>query len=291
MLFVIFNPNAGQGAAARREGAVRAALQAVELPFELVHTERVGHARELAAQAAAAHRYRVVVAVGGDGTINEVVNGLLGSDTPLGLMPIGTGNDFVKMIDLAPNQPKVAAERLRDGVVRPVDVGVANGRAFLDALGTGFAAQVTVETLRPTRLRGFAVYLVALVRALAHYKSPVMRVSYENQTIEQRMLLTAVGNGRCQGGGFWVTPDAIIDDGLLDLCVCGYMRTDEILRHVPKVLKGTHGRLKQVQMARVRHVTIEARAGMPVHLDGELLGIDVRHVDVEVRPGAITLLA
>ena len=291
MLYVILNPSAQKGHAAQREQAVRAALQNAELPFELARTEFSGHAQQLAAAAAEQDRYSAVVAVGGDGTINEVVNGLLGSSTPLGLIPIGTGNDLVKMIDLPPNRPLLAAQRLRDGTPRPVDVGVANGRAFINGLGCGFDAQIAVENQRPSRLRGFAVYLVALLRALRHYQAPSMRVHFDGQTVEQPMLLTTIGNGRCHGGGFWVTPDAQLDDGQFDVCLCAAMRLDEILRHVPKVIRGKHTRLKQVRMARARQVTIESAAPVPVHLDGEILGAALQQVTVEIRPGAIKLLA
>jgi diacylglycerol kinase (ATP) len=291
MLYVILNPNAQKGHAAQRELAIRAALQAAELPFELVRSSYPSHAQHLAAAAAEHDRYRAVVAVGGDGTINEVVNGLLGSSMPLGVIPIGTGNDLVKMLDLPANRPLLAAQRLRDAQPRSVDVGVANGRAFINGLGCGFDAQIAVENQRPSRLRGFAVYLVALLRALRHYQAPSMRVHFDGQTIEQPMLLTTVGNGRCHGGGFWVTPDAQIDDGVFDLCVCAAMRLDEILRHVPKVLRGRHTRLKQVHMARARQITIEAAAPVPVHVDGEILGAALQRVVVEIRPGAISLLA
>jgi YegS/Rv2252/BmrU family lipid kinase len=270
---------------------VRAALTAADLPFELACTQRTGHARQLAAEAAGRDRYTAIVAAGGDGTINEVVNGLLGSTTPLGLIPLGTGNDLVKLLNLPPDRPDLAAQRLRNGSIRPVDLGLANERAFLNGMGCGFDAQVTVETLRPTRLHGFAVYLLALVRALAHYRAPTMRISFDGRVIEQRMLLTTVGNGRCHGGGFWLTPDALLDDGRLDLCVAANMRLDEIARHLPKVLRGTHTRLRQVQMARVTHVTIEADAPTPAHVDGELLGVGLRRVDVEIRPGALNLLS
>ncbi|HEX6293343.1 MAG TPA: diacylglycerol kinase family protein [Herpetosiphonaceae bacterium] len=291
MLYVIFNPHAQKGHAAQREQSVRTALHNADLSFKLARTEYPGHAQHLAAAAADQDHYTAIVAVGGDGTINEVVNGLIGSSLPLGLIPIGTGNDLVKMLELPSNRPLVAAERLRRGALRPVDVGVANGRAFINGLGCGFDAQVAVENQRPTRLRGFAVYLAALLRALKHYQSPPMRVCFDGQTIERRMLLTTVGNGRCHGGGFWVTPDARIDDGLFDLCLCDALRLDEIVRYIPKVIRGTHTRLKQVRMARAAHVTIESVTPVPVHVDGEILGTALQQVEVEIRPGALNLLA
>ena len=290
MLYIIFNPQAGRGSAAQQEPSVRTALSAAGLAFELVRTTHAGHAQELARSAAEGNRYSAVVAAGGDGTINEVVNGLLGSDTPLGLVPLGTGNDLVKLFDLPPDQPAIAAQRLRDGRPRPIDLGIANGRAFTNGLGCGFDAQVTVESRRSTRLRGFAVYLVALVRALAHYQSPRMRVTFDGETIEGRMLLATVANGRCQGGGFWLTPDAQPDDGRLDLCLVEHLRLDEIVRYVPKVLRGTHMRLRQVRMAQVGAVTIQSDAPIPMHVDGELLGTALREVAVEIRPGALKLL-
>jgi YegS/Rv2252/BmrU family lipid kinase len=291
MLYVIFNPYAQKGHAAQRENAMRAALHNAELPFTLVRSEYPGHAQRLAAAAAERDRYTAVVAVGGDGTINEIVNGLLGSTMPLGFIPIGTGNDLVKMFDLPPNRPLIAASRLRGAVARPVDVGVANGRAFINGLGCGFDAQVAVENLRPTRLRGFAVYLMALLRALRHYQAPPMQVTFDGQVVQHRMLLTTVGNGRCHGGGFWVTPDARLDDGLFDVCICTAMRLDEIVRHVPKVLRGTHTKLKQVRMAHATHVVIESEEPVPVHVDGEILGVALRQVEIALKPGALNVLA
>lgn len=291
MLYIIFNPNAGRGTAARHESEVRAALDASGLPYAFVRTEGVGHAERLAAAAAERGSYRAIVAAGGDGTINEVVNGMLGASLPLALLPLGTGNDLVKMFGLRPNRPADAIARIRAGTVRWIDVGCANGRAFVNGLGCGLDAQIAVETRRPTRLRGFAVYLAALVRALRHYKAPHMRVSYGTTSVEQRMTFAAVGNGRCQGGGFWLTPQARIDDGLLDLCVCSYLRLDEIVRHVPKVMRGTHGRLKQVAMAQIRQAMIETSAPVPVHIDGEIIGTALREVTVEIRPAALPVLA
>lgn len=290
MLYVIFNPNAGRGVAARSEAAVRAALTAADLPFDLVHTARVGHARELAAQAVARDRYTAIVAAGGDGTINEVVNGVLGSATPLGLIPLGTGNDLVKMIDVPPDKPVQAAQKLRDRRIQAVDVGIANGRAFINGLGCGLDAQVTVESQRPTRLRGFAVYLLALARAVRNYSSPVMRIRFNNEVIERRLLLAAIGNGRCQGGGFWLTPDARFDDGLLDLCLCDHLRLHEIARYLPKVLRGTHTTIKPIRMARATTIEIEAMTPVPLHLDGEVISPAIQRVEVSIKPGALNLI-
>jgi diacylglycerol kinase (ATP) len=290
MLYIIFNPAAGKGRAARHEAEVRAALQGVNLSYELHRTERAGHAQQLAATAAADDRYTALVAVGGDGTINEIVNGMLESNMPLGFIPIGTGNDWTKMLNLPPNQPSQAVQRLVAQNIRPVDVGVVNGRAFLNAVGCGLDAQIAIEALRPSRLRGVAVYLQALVRALKHYEVPRMRISCAGQSFQRRLLFAAISNGRCQAGGFWLTPDAQIDDGWFDLCICDNLRLDEIVRYVPKVMRGTHTSLRQVQMARVKEVLIESDDPLPVHVDGEILGAALHELHIEVRPSALRVL-
>ncbi len=290
MLYIIFNPAASKGRAIRHEAAVQAALRAADLPFELVRTEYPGHAQRLAAEAAASDRYTALVAAGGDGTINEIVNGLLGSGIPLGFIPIGTGNDWVKMLGLPPNRPLIAAQRLATAQVRAVDVGCANGRAFLNALGCGFDAQIAAEAARPSKLSGIAVYLLAILRALRHYSVPEMRVSFDGSTVHRRLLLVCASNGRYLAGGFRLTPDAQIDDGLFDLFICDYLRLDEIVRYVPKVLRGTHIRARQVQMARTKEVVIESTTPLPVHVDGEVIGTGLHSLHVELRPGALRVL-
>lgn len=292
MFYIIFNPHAGRGRAARLEPRLRAALQHADLPFELVHTGGPGDAWRLAQAAATRGGYTAIVAAGGDGTMNEVANGMRDAGLPLGLIPLGTGNDLVKMFGLRANQPEQAVARLRQATPRAIDLGVANGRVFLNGLGCGFDAQIAVETLRPTRLRGFAVYLVALLRALRHYRAPWMRVCVDDrELVAGRLLLASVGNGRCQGGGFWLTPQAQIDDGRLDVCTCAHMRIDEILRHVPRVLRGTHDRLRQVRMTHAQRVVIESAASVAVHLDGEILGTALRSVSIEIQPRALLVLA
>ena len=288
--YIIFNPAANRGRALQSRAAIEAAFRTADLPFELIATEGKGHAQRLAAAAASSDRYSAIVAAGGDGTINEIVNGMLGSDMPLGFVPIGTGNDWVKLWDLPPNRPDIAAQRLRDGTARPVDVGVVNGHAFLNGAGCGFDAQVAIEVARAKHFSGITVYLLALVRALRHYRSPTMRVAWEGNVLKKRLMLAAVSNGRCVGGGFWLTPDAEVDDGLLDLCLVDALRLDEIARYLPKVLRGTHTTLRQAHMGRAASVTIEAEEPLPVYADGEILSTALHEVEFVVKPGALRVL-
>jgi len=289
-LLIILNPAANRGRAAHGRAAIASAFRAHDLPFDLVMTERKGHAQQLATQAAGSDRYSAVVAAGGDGTINEIVNGLLGSDLPLGFVPLGTGNDWVKMWNLPPDQPFAAAERLRHATVRTVDVGCVNGRAFLNGVGCGLDAQIAIEAAYSKRLSGLAVYAAALLRALVRYRAPRMHVAWHGNVLHKRLLLAAIGNGRVIGGGFRLTPHAMVDDGLLDLCLVDALRLDEIVRHVGKVLYGTHTHLQQVHMARASSITITSPEPLPVHADGEVLGAAVHEVEITIKPAALRVL-
>ncbi len=246
--------------------------------------------------------YGRIVAVGGDGTINEVVNGIKGAEASLGrrarlgVIPIGTGSDFVKALDgVEANDIHVGVRRAVGDRMRAVDLGRARvgdnaPRFFINALGIGLDAQVAAESLKLTKLKGLAVYLVAIIRALANYKAHPMTVEYDGNRIHRRLLFASSANGRCQGGGFWMTPDALIDDGLLDLCMIDNMRLDEIIRYIPKLMEGTHTGLKQVTMGRARNISVTCAAPLPVATDGEVIATDARHITVEALPGAIEVL-
>jgi diacylglycerol kinase (ATP) len=299
---IILNPWAGRGTAGERRHELETYLQRAHVPFEIVSTHARGGATELAWQAAE-HGYGRIVAVGGDGTINEVVNGIKGAEAAsgkraqLGIIPLGTGSDFIKALDgVYPNDIAGGVERIAQGRVRTVDLGQARvgegpPRLFVNALGVGFDAQVAAEALKITRLKGIAVYLMAIIKALANYKAHPMVVEYDERRLSRRLLFAAAANGRAQGGGFFLTPDGKIDDGLLDLCLVDNLRLDEIIRHLPKVLDGSHTSLRQVTMGRSRHVTISCAAPMPVQVDGEILATDARQVTVELIPAALDVLS
>jgi YegS/Rv2252/BmrU family lipid kinase len=271
------------------------------ISYELLKTHARGGAIELAWQGVERGCGRII-AVGGDGTINEVVNGIKGAELDLGrrarlgIIPLGTGSDFIKVLDgVEANDIQGAVLRAVGERTRTVDLGrvrVGDGepRYFINALGMGLDAQVAAESLKLTKLSGLAVYLVAILRALAKYKAHPKAVEYDGRRVHRRLLFSCLANGRCQGGGFWLTPDALIDDGLLDVCQVDKMRLDEIIRHIPKVMEGTHTNLKQVTMDRARNISVTCAAPLPVATDGEVISTDAHSVTVETLPGAIEIL-
>ncbi|KPV52997.1 diacylglycerol kinase [Kouleothrix aurantiaca] len=300
-LLIILNPWAGRGNAGRHRAELEAALRQSGVDYELAVTSGRGGATDLARQGAE-RGYERIVAVGGDGTINEVVNGIkqaeaAGGPRPrMGIIPLGTGSDFIKMLDgVVANDIRGGVQRALGERTRAVDIGriyvdTMPPRYFINALGMGFDAQVAVESLKLTHLKGFVVYIVAVLRALTRYKAHPMSVEYDGQQRDGRLLFASVANARCQGGGFWLTPEAIIDDGVFDLCLVDNMRMDQIVRAVPLVMKGTHTRLKQVWIGRARSVMVRCPAAMPVATDGEVVSTSAREVRVELLPAGLEVL-
>ncbi len=309
---VILNPHARRGAAAGLKPQVLQALHAHGLEFDLVETTGPGDAVRLAREACDAG-YTTIVVVGGDGTIHEAVNGIQQAgagpdDVTLGIVPAGSGNDFIKMLDLVPNDLARACERIARGRTQVVDigclktlitqdgahsaVGTTQPRYFVNALGIGFDALVALETYKITWLTGLPLYLVAVIRALAlHYDTPHMDIGLDGRRISQATTLVAIGNGRCQAGGFWLTPDAEVDDGQFDLAIARRLSRFGILRLLPEAMQGTHVDKEPVTMARARRVTIRTASPLPVQADGEILATAATYLEVEVVPRRLRVFA
>lgn len=280
---VILNPWAGRGIGGRAIPRLEALLQG--LPYDLVLTEAPRHATALAAEAVEAG-YDVVVAAGGDGTTLEVINGLVGRKAALAVLPLGSGNDFLKPLGV-PNDLEAAAHRLRRGRTCVVDVGRVGDTYFGNGVGVGFDAQVAIETYRMPRLRGLPLYLAALVRTVRHYSSPPMTIRCDEQIVTGRYLAVVVANGRCYGGGFWLAPDAEMDDGLFDLCLIEHMPIPRFFYNLPKVFKGTHVHMREVTMGRAGRVVVEASEPVPVHADGEVISPGTTSLEIQIVPQAL----
>jgi diacylglycerol kinase (ATP) len=293
--YVIVNPTAGRGAAARALSLVEAEMARTGAAYTVVQTERRGHAAELA-EAAARGGWPAVVAVGGDGTVHETVNGLMnaadgGVSIPLGIVGVGSGNDFAKLAGV-PTDPAQAIRRLASAQAKTVDVGRVNGQWFSNGVGIGLDAAVAVEVDRRRRFRGLAMYLHALSRVLRVFSPPRMTVEVDGERLaDGPMTLVTVGNGGRHGGGFWICPDARIDDGVLDVCLCDGLGTLGILSFLPRVMRGTHTGASCVHMHRALRVRVTSPDPLPVHADGEIVADDAHEVEIEIHPGRLRVLA
>ncbi len=280
---VIVNPVAGAHSTHRKWPRISRLLRHVGLSFDYEYTEGIGHAIELA-RAAASDGYRYLVAVGGDGTVNEVANGILhssgASDTALGVVSTGTGSDFARSLGI-PRHYVTACSCLISSRRLLIDVGVveykskgqASRRFFVNGAGIGFDAAAVEATERmPKYLGGTIPYLAGLLRALLGYrnKSVVLRIG--DKVEAARILSVVVSNGGYFGGGMHVAPEASLNDNLLDVVVIGDIGKIELLKALPMVYKGSHGTHTKVSMGKATKITVESSEPVLVHADGELLG-------------------
>jgi diacylglycerol kinase (ATP) len=272
---VIVNPVAGNGRAEKVWHSVRLAIDGLR-GCECATSERIGHARELA-QSAARAGYERVVAIGGDGTVSEVASGVAHTDTALAVIPAGTGNDSCRNLGI-PGNPAAAANLALNGLARRVDLGeirTSGGSThFVSVAGFGFDAEVAWRVNSMAKLGGGTVpYVWGVIQALWGADCSRMRLSLDGRDLEQPVFLVAVANGASYGGGMRIAPDAMIDDGVFDVCVVGQISRLEVLRLVPRIYSGGHRSHLAVQFFRCREVRAEsASAVVRCQADGELVG-------------------
>lgn len=291
-VLLLLNPAAGSGRARRLGARAVACLEEHGLRTEIVLSRGLGELEERAAREAERGRARVV-ALGGDGTLSEVARGLLsvpGAVTALGVVPLGTGNDFVKSAGL-PRGWREACQALAAGFrTRNIDAARANGRWFVNAVGFGFDAAIARATRRYKWLPGPLGYAGGLVEALAAgVGRPVCTLRWDGGEDRRAVTLVAACNGQYLGGLFRLAPEAVLDDGQLDLVWADALGRMQVLRHAPRVIRGTHGTLAVAHQARSRRLEIESDRPMPAQADGELLGEEIDRLVVELVPGVLKL--
>ena len=281
MKLLILNPTAGHGRSAEMEEKIKALLP----DCELVRTERPGHATALAAEAAKSGKYDAVVAVGGDGTVSEVAAGLRGTDIPLGILPAGTGNDACRGYHI-PLEMEEAVKVLQQGKVRAVDTMKVDDTVYLNITSVGFDAQVVKNAERFKRF-GAASYAMGVFATLLGYHSTGLRLTVDDDVLEGRYYLAAVGCGTHYGGGMNVLPNADPCDGQMDLCTIDPVNFLKVIRLLPAFMKGKHGKLPIVRFRRVRHMIFEALdpEGYDLNMDGEVRQ-GIKRTEITVLPEA-----
>jgi diacylglycerol kinase (ATP) len=260
-----------------------------------------GHAIELAQQAGE-QGYDMVIAMGGDGTIHEVINGLMKVSEKkrpvLGVVPVGSGNDFAHGLN-ASRTPTEALICALDGEASTVDLGLMtdeHGRKeyFDNTLGIGFGAVVTIRSHKLPILRGFLMYLTAVIQTIILDHNPMaMQIETDDQKWDQSVIYLVICNGPREGGGFLIAPDAKIDDGLFHYAMITNVSRAMMFRIVPEVMKGTHGRFKQVRMGTCKKFTLSADRPLYIHADGEIFsgpGTDLRKVSFEILPKTLRVV-
>jgi diacylglycerol kinase (ATP) len=287
-LTIIANPHAGRGRVRRFEDAFMSRVEALGRKAEFLSTEAPGHALELARSAASTSD--AVCVVGGDGTVHEVANGLMPDPVPMVVIPRGSGDDFARLVACPRDADELFAV-LDDGLGVKLDVLDTGVRYCVNSCGLGFEAQVTKNSRAIQRLKGLPLYLLALAKALAEFRCPDVTITLDDgEELTGERLLVSVGNGVSAGGGFFLTPDAVPDDGLIDVCVVDKMGRAKMLGLLPLSLKGTHTTRREVEMRRTRSLTVESSGPLHVHIDGEYMGSDHRSISFRVLDRRLPVL-
>jgi diacylglycerol kinase (ATP) len=289
---LLVNPTAGKGRAAGTVARVTERLREGGANVAILVGRDAEDASALARQAVG-DGVDALVALGGDGMAHLALNVVAGSQTPLGIIPAGTGNDLAATLGL-PTKDQVAAagliaDRLAAGAARPMDaVRINNQRWFGCVLSAGFDSKVNDRANRMSWPRGRMRYNVAIVAELGVFRPIAFTIDLDGERWETEAMLVAVGNARSYGAGMQICPDAVIDDGMVDITVLGPVSKPAFLRAFPKVFKGTHRDHPAVTMRRAKNVSLAAD-DVTVYADGEYIG--ELPVTCETVPGAVRVLA
>lgn len=299
---IIINPTSGRGNGEKIYPLLEDRLRKLGLNFEMCRTEYAGHAISLAEQASLAGS-KGVIAVGGDGTANEVLNGLARAResgvarAAMGVIPVGRGNDFAFGVGV-PFDLDAACQAVATGRRKWIDLGFVEGgdypqgRYFGNGVGIGFDAVVGFEALKLKRLQGFPSYIVAALKTISlYFHAPLVRIEYDGQTFVQPSLMVSIMNGRRLGGGFMMAPAGQLDDGQFDLCIAGQISRLGVLGLIPRFMKGTQAGHTAIRTARAAQVVVTALHGvLPAHADGETLCLAGERLQARIVPKALEVI-
>ena len=297
---IILNPTSSRGKSLDHIPTIKAFMEKNNLSYDLELTSAPMHAIELAKQAHS-QGYTYIIAAGGDGTSNEVLNGVLQANQNsehqaiFGILPTGSGNDMAFGVGVRTGIDD-ALEVLLAQKTQPFDVGFVRGgdypqgRYFGNGLGVGFDAIVGFEAAK-LKFSGFAGYLVAALKTIILVKPALLKLEYDNQEIESRFLMISVMNGQRAGGGFMLTPNAETNDGEFSICIANEMKRLTQLSVIPKFISGEHVNHAKVNIKNAKKVIITALDGtIPSHIDGETVCTAGQKLEIEILPHAVQIL-
>jgi YegS/Rv2252/BmrU family lipid kinase len=272
-LFII-NPAAGKGKNIKLIPSIENIFKDKKDKYFIEVTKEVGHATVIAKSYSERGTYRIY-SVGGDGTLNEVLNGMVNSSSSLVVIPSGTGNDFIKSIYDFNKQDKIEDILLKmiNGKEKYIDLCEVNGRYFINIASVGFDAEVAYNTIKFKKLPfvgGKLAYILGIIITVFNYKSYNLNIDIDGRKLKLNGLLVAIANGRYYGGGINVAPKAEIDDGLFNICAIEKVGRFKILTLFPKVIKGTHAEIKEVSFYSGSKIKIDSEDHIAFNIDGEI---------------------
>ena len=270
-ILIVINPKAGKSSYQRQLNYLQTKLKECQVNFQCFYTEYKGQKKLTEFLALNSHVTEIIV-LGGDGTLNYVVNEIQTKQFPISILSLGTGNDSVKSLHGESNFEKQVDIAIH-GKIRKFDLGLCNGRAFVNGVGIGFDGEVVREMEEKKSKRGGRLdYLYTVLRIVAGYKEKKISFTMDGQTFERKILLMTISNGTTFGGGFVINPFAKANDGFLDVCILNEIKPLMRFWHLPKLKFGTHHRLKQTEFFLTKKVIINPSHDLIAHLDGEAIG-------------------
>lgn len=288
---LIINPIAGNGFAKKYDNTIKTKLKEFNVKADLVFTERKGHASKIAEEYAK-KGYKHIISVGGDGTLNEVVRPLVNNkDVVVGIIPAGTGNDFIQILGFPNRFMDEHWNIFFEQNTMDLDVGTCNSNYFLNGMGLGFDAEVAAQNYKGEDLvkkGGKDKYIRHILKTLLFFKEKRMKFLSDNGNGYTDCFINTASIGRRFAGGFFLTPEAIANDGLLDVCSIERLSLFQRFKLLPMVPKGTHIKEKNVSYYKTVNLALEFNERVPYHLDGELF-FD-KKFDIGILPGALKMI-
>ncbi|MBW7887495.1 MAG: diacylglycerol kinase family lipid kinase [Bacteroidetes bacterium] len=291
----IVNPAAGRGKTKHLAERLEVLLKDSPVTHTILETQYPRHATELARQASGTSD--IIVAVGGDGTVNEVASGLIHSPAIFAVLSEGSGNDFARLIN-APSKIDQAVQRYSEAEQRQFDIGKVevtlhdgsvSERYFFNSLGIGFDAAVAIRVSQISWLRGLPLYGAALLQTLFGYKPHLFSLTSTEYKNKKKSFVVCVGNGTWEGGGFKLTPDALPDDGKFQVCCVYGSSVLNILPVLPFTINGSHIKRSNVRVFDTCSLLVESDKPFPVHGDGEIFGTTVVKIKIDLLPKALNV--
>lgn len=284
-IFIVANEAAGGKKAKRLVLELKSFLEAADLSHEIHDTAETKSATTTVEKLD--DSFTDLIIVGGDGTINEAINGLR-HDIPVSIIPAGTGNDFIKNMNLGRGRAEYIETAIH-GEIKRIDLGECNGRKFANGVGIGFDGQIVEDMFakRVPILTGHAAYYYHVLRILGGYKEKEFNFKIDGKVKKQDLILLTIGNGTTFGGGFKLMPNAEIDDNLLEVCTIGKLAPLRRFLNISKLSNGTHGKMDMVDFYQAREIFVDENPLLFAHIDGERMGQPP--FDIKVLPGALKI--
>ena len=283
----VVNPAAGTGYALQTMEKLKTRLDTKKTEYRVFLTEKPGHASEIACVLSADSDVRAVISVGGDGTAGEVAAGLTGTEKPMGIIPAGTGNDFIKSAGI-PNDPDKALDLILCGTAGKIDTGTVNDRFFLNVCGTGFDVTVLdYAENEKEKHRGLTPYFLGLIKAIFHYRSVHLDLTVDGVNEQGLYLICSIANGRFIGGGIPICPAADIDDGKLDLVLISNIHRWQIPFYLPGLMMSKDLGFRITRHRKVSEIIIRGQ-NLRINIDGDIVSMD--HAVFRINPGSLFLI-